>query len=127
MASALFEVTVDQQEGVTISAPRGKLKEFSSALENFASTAKDGLRLQQQFDVVRFFSGAENLIGVDEVGVFLAGTSEFFQNLSCNVPWDAEDPKLPVEYHVHYDKISFDWLLSENSLDLIIYKQRDAN
>lgn len=71
-------------------------------------------------------SKEKGTIKVKEAQLFLEGNKDFINNFACNLPYDVEDSKPRIGYHIHYDQISFPDILSEESLEIILEKESNC-
>lgn len=125
MASDTFVVVIDSYEEVFVDGSADRLRDFADALRDFAASWHDTRIGNRSFEGIRFTKSRQNTISAEDGRVTLAGTQQFFENLSSNIPWDVEDPSTGISYHIHYDRVSMGWLLSEKSMDMILTKVRD--
>ena len=73
---------------------------------------------------IRLSTAKKGMITVEESQLVLDGNKDFIRNFADNLPYDAEDPKSGINYHVHYDSLSFGDVLSESSLEIILSKNK---
>ena len=69
----------------------------------------------------------KGIISVEETTLVLSGGKRFLLNFVDNLPYDVEDPKSGISYHIHYDSISFGDILSKESMEIILTKKRDTD
>ena len=72
-------------------------------------------------------STGKGIISVEETTLVLSGGKNFLLNFVDNLPYDVEDTKSGMSYHIHYDLISFGYILSEKSMEITLTKKRDTD
>lgn len=68
-----------------------------------------------------------NRVSVVNQLLVITGNESFLNNLAMNLPCKAEQPSSGVQFHVHYDRISFGDFLDDDSMDLILSVRRQES
>jgi hypothetical protein len=59
-------------------------------------------------------------VTVSDDHLLVVGPERMLRNFAANLPCNASPPRSGLQYHVHYDRISFEDCLDENSMHLVI-------
>jgi len=78
---------------------------------------------ERLFKIVIVLSSFENIVDVKDKKLYLIGNKEFLNCFADNLPYDTDELDSDVDYHIHFDKVSFSDILSEHSSEIVLTKE----
>ncbi len=126
----MIKIRYSENEDVEI---KGSTLEFMELRQVFQSIATKKLshiifNVEEDFDPspysmvlseLKCVLATENCIQPKDGKLIISGTAEFYNSLSGSIPVEVDDPVSGMNYHVHYDWVSFDQYLGVNAIGII--------
>lgn len=130
----MIEITYSPEDEVNIEGDEKSLIELCTALRNCSNSGIVEIQTKPDLDpspyehllnklIIKLNNNINKLSVLDDA-LIIEGNKEFLLNFEANIPWDAEDTTSGINYHVHYDNVSFGEYLSDDSLDAVLSKKR---
>ena len=121
----MLNIDYIEESEISISAASDSLKKFADQIREISSEFSFPVVGNESVSKILVRQSSSKILAqVDGSNLVISGNSICLENLSDNIPWDAEDPENGVEYHIHYDRATATEFLDSNSPDLVFTKNR---